>query len=120
MKSAIKYPIKSAISVLLLAAGATIAATVPVTAGPGAPPQLLNKTVVLSWSSNGAARSDAGRSITYNLDHRMAIYISSAGRSFTRYSVSNRQGNTRGGDFEPGSKQGINGHARDARFQGNQ
>ena len=110
----------SAISVLLLAAGATIAVTIPGAAGPGAPPQLLNKTVVLSWSSAGTARSDAGRSITYSIDHKMTIYISSAGRQFTRYSRSNRIGGTAGsGDIDPGSKKSPSGRARDARFQGN-
>jgi len=56
---------KSAITVLLLAAGTTIA-TVPSTVHAAAPSQLLNKTVVLSWSSTGAARSDAGRSAVIN------------------------------------------------------
>jgi hypothetical protein len=109
---------KSAISVLLLAAGTTIA-TVPSTAHAAAPSQLFNKTVLLSWSSSGAARSDAGRSINYNISHKMTIYISSAGRLFTRYNRSS-SGNIDRTDFEPGSKKSPSGHARELRFQGNQ
>jgi hypothetical protein len=110
---------QSAISVLLLATGTTIA-TLPSTAHAAAPPQLLNKTVVLSWSSTGAARSDAGRSINFILDHKMTIYISSEGRQFARYIRSNRNGNSNKGDFEPGSKKSFSGRPQEIRFQGNQ
>ena len=109
---------KSLTFVLLLAAGTTIA-TVASTVRAAAPSQLFNKTVVLSWSSTGAARSDAGRSIIYNISHKMTTYISSAGRQFTRYSRSS-SGYTRGADFEPGSKRSMSGGAQEARFQGNQ
>jgi hypothetical protein len=111
--------IKSAITVLVLATGTTIA-TVPSTAHAAAPSQLFNKTVVLSWSSTGGARSDAGRSINFVLDHKMMVYISSEGRQFTRYIRSNRIGNSNKGDFEPGSKKSIGGRTQEIRFQGNQ
>jgi hypothetical protein len=110
---------RSAITVLLLATGTRIA-TLPSTAHAAAPPQLLNKTVVLSWSSTGAARSDAGRSINFVLDHKMTVYISSEGRQFARYIRSNRSGDSNKADFEPGAKKHFNGLPQEIRFQGNQ
>jgi hypothetical protein len=50
----------------------------------------------------------------------MTIYISSGGRQFARYIRSNRTGNSNKGDFEPGSKKGVNGRAQEIRFQGYQ
>ena len=111
---------KSAIKALLLLATGMMIATVPTTAHAAMPSQLFNKTVVLTWSATGAARSDAGRSINFVLDHKMTVYLSSEGRQFTRYIRSNRIGNSNKGDFEPGSKINFGGRPQETRFQGNQ
>jgi hypothetical protein len=83
-----------------------------------APPQLLNKTVSIGWTTQSTVRDPSvaehpgGSSISY------IVYISTAGRLFERSSRSNgkRVGTS---DSDPSARQNRIGEARGLRFEGN-
>lgn len=96
--------------------GLLVSAPVPVHAA-GAPAQLQNKTVTMSWSTSGAGTSDAGRQIGFTNVNTRSVYISTVGRPFLRMQVrsTKKSGVMRGGDFGPGER----GSRGSVRFEGN-
>ena len=58
----------------------------------GMPPQLLNKTINLSFSTSMPARNESGRVIQISSNQQRLLYISSKGRVFSRRSQSSRRG----------------------------
>lgn len=78
----------------------------------GAPTGALNKTITVSFTSTGQAKSADGQSKGYTTQVTRIIYVSSAGRLFMRHRASNPRG-SRGGDFAPGGGGGS------FSFQGN-
>ena len=88
----------------------------------GAPPQLHNKSVLLSWSTQVVQKGPDGRVITPTLSQQRTIYISSQGRAFVRAGrgVSNRQFSaSKTGESGPDDSRGYDGEARGISFQGN-
>jgi hypothetical protein len=79
---------------------AAILAT-PALAG-GVPPQAMDKTITISFTATGQARSPEGKLQNFNTQVTRIIYVSSAGRLFMRHRASNGKA-SRGGDFEPGT-----------------
>jgi hypothetical protein len=77
-----------------------------------APPQLLDKTITISFTATGQAKSPDGQTRNFNTQLLRIIYVSSAGRLFMRGRASWR-GGSRGGDFGPGEGGGS------FSFQGN-
>lgn len=106
--------------------GALCAATLTLatlTAAQAAPKQLYGKSVTVSWSESRNQRP-AGeqnfRTVTVNLQR--SVYISTAGRLFSRHHAMVQRGRkARSGQTEGVGSSGTNlsGGARDARFQGN-
>ena len=94
--------------------GLTTALSVVLLAAPAfaAPPQLLNKTITISFTATGVGKSPEGVQRGFNTQVSRIIYVSSAGRLFIRHRASLR-GNTRGGDTAPGEGNGS------FSFQGN-
>jgi hypothetical protein len=78
----------------------------------GAPPQVMNKTITISFTASGMAKSPEGQVKGVSTQVSRIIYVSSAGRLFVRLRASNR-GGSRGGDFGPGEGGGS------FSFQGN-
>jgi hypothetical protein len=76
-------------------------AMTPALAG-GAPPQLLDHTVTVSFTATGQAKSPEGQVQNFNTQVSRIIYVSSAGRLFMRHRAANTKGQSRGGDFGPG------------------
>lgn len=66
-----------------------------------APAGALNKTITVSFTSTGQAKSADGQSKGFSTQVTRIIYVSSTGRLFMRHRASNRAG-ARGGDFAPG------------------
>jgi hypothetical protein len=88
-----------------------------------APPQLLNKTIVLSWIVNTTARGPGGGVGSRQTNFQSLVYVSSAGRLFMRgtRSVNSRQfSGSRTVEFGPGDNTNKQGLAREMRFQGKQ
>ena len=98
----------------------------------GAPQQLFDKTVTMSWTTSGTATSADGHSKPFTNANTRTVYISSAGRPFLRMKLSSTRvsrGNydSRGGDrgpedtgrgsvrFEPGKLIGVETFASGAR-----
>ena len=95
--------------------GLTTIAFIMLLAAPalGAPPQqLFNKTITISFTASGLARSPEGVQKGFSTKVTRIIYVSSAGRLFMRFQASNR-GGTMGGDIAPGEGKG------NISFQGN-
>lgn len=84
----------------LVAATATAALIAPAFAG-GVPRQALDKTITISFTSSGIAKSPGGKSHGFSVAVYNIIYVSSAGRLFRRYRDSVGPYNT-GGDVTPG------------------
>jgi hypothetical protein len=86
-----------------------------------APAPLLNKTVLLNWSSLVTQRAPDGRIVTPRIDVEYKIYVSTAGRLFARASRSNRRLNLAGkADLAPGDiTRNRAGEAMAMEFQGN-
>lgn len=85
-----------------------------------APPQLLNKTVQLSWSTEVVQRGPDGRVVRPRIDANRTIYVSSAGRLFLRASRENRRLRLKkGGDLGPEATANKGGEARGMRVAGN-
>lgn len=88
----------------------------------GAPPQLHNKSILLSWSTQVVQTGRDGRVITPTLAQQRTIYISSQGRIFVRSgrSINNRKfSGSKTGEAGPDDSRGYAGEARGMSFQGN-
>jgi len=85
---------------------ATVAATLvaPAFAG-GGPPQVMNKTITISFTTSGMDKSPGGRSHGFSVAVYHTIYVSSAGRLFRGYRTSAGRYST-SGDFAPGAAGG--------------
>lgn len=84
-----------------------------------APPQLLNKTIQFSWSTEIVQRGPEGRIVRPRLDANRTVYVSSAGRLFMRASRENRRLRLKkGGDLAPDVTATKAGEARGLRFVG--
>jgi len=66
----------------------------------GAPSAALNKTVTISFTATGNAKSADGQTKGFSTSVQRIIYVSSEGRLFMRHSASNGRA-SRGGDFDP-------------------
>jgi len=95
--------------------GLTTVLSVVLLAAPAlaAPPQLLDKTITVSFTATGIAKSPEGVQKGFNTHVSRIIYVSSAGRLFMRHRATNPRGQSRGGDFGPGDGGGS------FSFQGN-
>ena len=84
----------------------------------GAPPQLYNKTIHMSWSVAVAQTSPDGqkRNVTIAANH--TVYVSSAGRLFERASRANGKA-MRESKNAPGATQNRGGEATNVHFEGN-
>lgn len=91
----------TAVSVALLA-----------TSAHAAPPQLFNKTITISFTASGIAKSPEGVQRGFSTQVAGIVYVSSAGRVFLRTRISNR-GGSRGSDVAPSETKGR------VSFQGN-
>jgi hypothetical protein len=69
---------------------------VPVFAG-AVPPQAMNKTITISFTATGQVRTPEGQVRNYNAQVWRIIYVSSAGRLFTRFRASSGR-YSQGGD----------------------
>jgi len=88
----------------------------------GAPPQLHNKSILLSWTTQVVQKGQDGRVISPTLSQQRTIYISSQGRIFVRAgrSISNRKfSGSKTGEAGPDDSRGYGGEARGVSFQGN-
>ncbi len=82
----------------------TILLTVPALAD-GAPAGALNKTIMVSFTATGQAKSPEGEIRNFNTQISRIIYVSSAGRPFLRFRATNR-GGSRGGEAGPDEQKG--------------
>jgi hypothetical protein len=82
-----------------------------------APAQLLNKTIVISWSRDVTEKRGDGTIINIHRNDTRQIYVSTAGRLFIRRTAQIRQ-LQRTKDVEPGTTTTPEGQV-DMRFQGN-
>jgi hypothetical protein len=82
-----------------------------------APAQLVNKTIVVSWTREVSQKRRDGAVVHIRRDDTRQIYVSTAGRLFIRSSAQvNRRSRTR--DVVPGDNSTPEG-PRDAHFEGN-
>jgi hypothetical protein len=85
-----------------------------------APPQLLDKTIQLSWSTEVVQRGPDGQVVRPRIDANRTIYVSTAGRLFDRASRENQKRRLKkAGDFAPDATSNKGGEARGLRFVGN-
>ena len=70
-----------------------------------APAGILNKTITISFATTGMAKSPDGQSKGFTTKLSRIIYVSSAGRLFSRYRATNRGGD-RSGEIAPGQGKG--------------
>ena len=80
-----------------------------------APKQLQNKTIVISWTANNSLRSDTGNVISRTIQVRRQIYISLAGRLFTRFEANSGR-ISRAKEFGPDD---VDSKHREIQFAGN-
>jgi hypothetical protein len=98
--------------------GALVAAS---PAAAAAPAPLLNKTVLLNWSSQVTQRAPDGRIVKPRIDSERIVYVSTAGRLFIRTSRSNQRLKlSRKSELAPGDTHNTSGEASSMQFQGNQ
>jgi hypothetical protein len=84
-----------------------------------APPQLFNKTIQLSWSTQVVQRGPGGEVVRPRIDAGRTIYVSTAGRLFDRSTRENQKLRLKKeGDFAPDAKVNRAGEARGLRFAG--
>jgi hypothetical protein len=104
---------------LLLALSSSV-----VFAADSAPSALFGKTVVLSWTENRTQRSDAGAIKNSTTASDFRVYISNAGRLFSRFTRKNtRSGRSNSSAMTPdGNAQfgGVGQGSRTAHFEGRQ
>jgi hypothetical protein len=84
-------------------------------AAAGPPAAALNKTITIAFTATGNAKSADGRTRTFSTAVTHTVYVSSAGRLFTRHLATNGRA-TRTRDFAPGETGQRGGSAH---FQGN-
>ena len=77
-----------------------------------APPQLRNKTLSVSWTTERTFRLPNGRERQSAFTVNRTIYVSAAGRFFVKVSVASRNAEVAPGDKQP------HGGARDVTFSG--
>ena len=80
-----------------------------------APPQLLNKTIAVSWTVQNTVVAPNGQVMTPTFGVNRLIYVSAAGRFFVKFSVRSARGGS-DHDIEPGAKTPAGG-ARDLHFE---
>lgn len=115
------------------AGGYFVAALVALTASAlhaagGAPQQLLNKTVTMSWTTSSTVTGPDGRTRNVTNANTRTVYVSNAGRPFLRMQLSStRSRDSRKGDrgpedtskgsvrFEPGKLIGVETFTNGAR-----
>jgi len=78
------------------------------------PAAAMNKTITISFTSTGTAKSPEGETTGFSTSASRMIYVSSAGRLFMRHTASNAKA-SRGGDFDPNDTRTGKG---DFRFNG--
>jgi hypothetical protein len=81
----------------------------------GVPAQAMNKTITISFSATGNAKSPDGQVKGFSTQVSRMIYVSSAGRLFMRH-IARQGSNSRGGDFDPNDARSGKGSFN---FQGN-
>ncbi len=85
----------------------------------GAPQQLLNKTVTMSWTTSGMATNGEGQGRPFTNANTRTVYISSAGRPFLRMKLSSTRA-SRGNYESRGADHGPEDTARGSvHFEGN-
>jgi hypothetical protein len=109
----------------LLAGALLFALAAPGTAGAqGAPAALHNKSVVLTWTEYRVQKADAGDIARSNTRSDFRVYISSAGRVFSRFTRHNpNSGRSNTSALSPDGKLSVSGvgqGSRTARFDGRQ
>jgi hypothetical protein len=88
-------------------------------AAAAAPPQLLNKTIQLSWSTEVVQRGPDGQVVRPRIDASRTIYVSDAGRLFDRAVRENQKRRLkRAGDHAPDAAANKAGETRGLRFAG--
>lgn len=70
-----------------------------------APAGVLNKTITISFAATGMAKGPDGQSKGFTTKISRIIYVSSAGRLFSRFRATNRGGD-RSGEIAPGQGKG--------------
>lgn len=84
-----------------------------------APPQLYNKTIAFSFTSNSLQRDPGGREHGVQTGISYTFYVSSAGRIFERSSRNPSGGASQSGQFGPDSKAvSKSGEAHNVHFEG--
>jgi hypothetical protein len=81
----------------------------------GAPAAAMNKTITISFTATGMAKSADGQAKGFSTAVSRSIYVSSAGRLFMRHTASNGRAK-RGADFDPTDTRTGKGSFQ---FQGN-
>jgi hypothetical protein len=103
--------------VLLFELGGSVAP-----AAEAAPVTLYNKTVVLTWIENRSQKSDMGEVKNSTTASDFRLYVSSAGRLFSRFGRENtRSGRSNKSEMSPDGQTGLAGVGqgqRSARFEG--
>jgi len=84
-----------------------------------APRQLFNKTIQINWTVDQIAHTVDGQSRNRAIAVNQTIYVSSAGRLFTRSSRASGP-KSKQSDMAPGAAENQGGEATGVRFQGNQ
>jgi hypothetical protein len=104
----------------VVAKSMALAALFTSTAAAQAPRQLLNKTVVFSYTSQSLVREPDGRTHGVSTAINYTFYISSAGRIFERSSRTSQRGARQQGQFGPDSPGTTRiGEAHNVHFEGN-
>jgi hypothetical protein len=87
----------------------------------GTPPQLYNKTIVVSWTSTGTLLRPDGSERTFHNSNVRTVYISSAGRLFARVNLNSAdyRGVGRSENFAPGQSRNDQGGVSEVHFEGN-
>lgn len=84
-----------------------------------APESLRNKSVIVSWTENRSVRmGDNPNFRDMSTPFSMSVYISSAGRPFSRVAATPRRGNTGSAEHVGTSGRSYSGGARQVRFSG--
>jgi len=102
---------------VLAAVAASVVPASPVLAD--APRQLYNKTIQIGWTVDQVAHTADGQSRNRAIAVNQTIYVSSAGRLFTRSSRASGP-KSKQSEMAPGANQNQGGEATGIRFQGNQ
>jgi len=80
-----------------------------------APAAALNKTITISFTAKGMAKSPDGQTKGFSTSVSRVVYVSSAGHLFMRHTANNGRA-SRGGEFDPNDARTGKGSFQ---FQGN-